>query len=201
MSRAQVPPRTRTPSADVTDSLVDAALEILEEDGAEAMTVRAVASRAEVAPMGVYSRFGGKTGLVEALFVRGFADLLTSINAASGPNAIQRIRRGCLAYRQFAIEHPHLYQLMFKQMLDLELSDEALETAASTFGVLVSRISDAMDAGLLERRDEVEVAQQFWNGMHGGVLLELAGIAFAADPEQTFADMLDALLRGSAPQQ
>jgi rhamnogalacturonyl hydrolase YesR len=87
---------------------------------------------------------------------------------------------------------------MFKQMLELELSEEALETAASTFAVLVSRIDDAMNAGLLERRDEVEVAQQFWNGMHGGVLLELAGIAFTADPEQTFADMLDALLRGSA---
>ena len=198
MSRAQLPPRTRTRSADVTDSLIDAALEILEEDGADAMTVRAVAARAEVAPMGVYSRFGGKTGLIEAIFVRGFNDLLAAINTASGPNAIERIRAGCQAYRVFAIAHPHLYQLMFKQMLELELSDEALETAAGTFGVLVSRVQDAMDAGLLERRDEVEVAQQFWNGMHGGVLLELAGIAFTADPEQTFSDMLDALLRGSA---
>lgn len=198
MSRAQVPPRTRTRSADVTDSLLDAALEILEEDGADAMTVRAVAARAEVAPMGVYSKFGGKTGLIEAIFVRGFTELLASINTASGPNAIERIRTGCQAYRLFAIAHPHLYQLMFKQMLELDLSEEALETAASTFGVLVSRIDDAMNAGLLERRDEVEVAQQFWNGMHGGVLLELAGIAFTADPEQTFADMLDALLRGSA---
>ncbi len=198
MSPAQVPPRTRTRSTDVTDSLVDAALQILEEEGAEAMTVRAVAARAEVAPMGVYSRFGGKTGLIEALFVRGFTDLLAEINAASGPNAVERIRTGCLAYRQFAMAHPHLYQLMFKQMLELDLSEEALETAASTFGVLVSRIEDAMAAGLLEPRDEVEVAQQFWNGMHGGVLLELAGIAFTSDPEQNFADMLDALLRGSA---
>lgn len=200
MTRAQAPHRTRTKSADVTESLLDAAMEILEEEGAEAMTVRAVAARAEVAPMGVYSRFGGKTGLIEALFVRGFTELLAHINTASGPNAIERIRTGCQAYRLFAVAHPHLYQLMFKQMLELDLSDEALETASGTFGVLVSRIEDAMDAGLLQRRDEVEVAQQFWNGMHGGVLLELAGIAFTADPERTFADMLDALLRGLAPE-
>ena len=46
--------RTRTRSADVTDSLLDAALDLLEEGGAHGVTVRAVATRAGVAPMGVY---------------------------------------------------------------------------------------------------------------------------------------------------
>ena len=37
VTRAQ--PRTRTPSADVTESLLDAALALLEEGGSEAITV------------------------------------------------------------------------------------------------------------------------------------------------------------------
>lgn len=173
-------------------------MELLEVDGAHAMTVRAVATRANVAPMGVYSRFGGKTGLIEALFVQGFTELHTTITAARGADAVERLRTGCRAYRTFAIAHPHLYELMFKQILDLDLaiSDEALETAANTFGLLVARVGDAMAAGLLVQRDDVEVAQQLWNGLHGGVSLELAGIAFTSDPEQTFADMIDSLIAG-----
>ena len=50
--------RTRTASVAVTDSLIDAALAILEETGLPGLTVRDVAARAGVAPMCVYSRFG-----------------------------------------------------------------------------------------------------------------------------------------------
>ena len=148
--------------------------------------------------MGVYNRFGSKDGLIEALFVQGFEQLHAAIASSSGPDSLARMRGGCKAYRAFAVAHPHLYQLMFKQMLELELSADALDTAAATFGLLVGRVQDAMDAGLLASGDSVDVAQQIWNGLHGAVMLELAGIGFTPDPERTFADMMDTLLRGLA---
>ena len=190
--------RMRTPSADVTDSLVDAALELIEESGSHAITVRAVATRAGVAPMGVYSRFGNKDGLLEALFVQGFDGLHAAITEASGADAITRLRKGCAAYRAFALAHPHLYELMFRQMLELELSSESLERAEQTFAELVGRVADAMTAGLLADGDQVDVAQQLWNAMHGAVSLELAGVTFSAQPERTFVSMLDAMLSGLA---
>jgi len=198
MTRAQPPTRTRTASADVTDSLLQSALDLLGEGGTDAITVRAVAAHAGVAPMGVYSRFGGKDGLLEALFVQGFDALHEAISAASGPDALSRLRRGCGAYRDFALGHPHLYQLMFQQMLELELSDEALERAAATFGELVSRVADAMESGQLAPGDDVEVAQQIWSVIHGSASLDLAGIGFTGDAERTFEGMLGALLRGLA---
>jgi AcrR family transcriptional regulator len=176
--------RTRTPSAAVTDSLLDAALELIEEGGSHAITVRAVATRAGVAPMGVYSRFGSKDGLLEALFLQGFDGLHAAITEASGADALA---------------HPHLYELMFRQMLELELSAESLERAEQTFSELVGRVGDAMAAGLLAKGDEVDVAQQMWNAMHGAVTLELAGVTFSAHPERTFASMIDSLLAGLAP--
>lgn len=196
MTRAQ--PRTRTPSTEVSDSLLVAALDLLEEQGADAMTVRAVATRAGVAPMGVYSRFGGKPGLIEALFLHGFTEMQAAVAAAGGRDALVRLRQGCRAYRTFAIGHPHLYQLMFQRMLDLELSEESLTKAASTFEHLAERVGDAMDAGLLRRGDPVEAAQEIWNGLHGGVMLEIAGITFTDDPEATFSAMLDTMLSGLA---
>ncbi len=196
MTRPQPPARSRTASAEVSESLETAALALLEEGGTEAITVRSVAAHAGVAPMGVYSRFGGKDGLLEALFVRGFDELHHAITSASGPDALSRLRRGCGAYRDFAIGHPHLYQLMFQQMLELELSQEALDRAASTFGELVVRVGDAMESGQLAAEDDVEIAQQIWAAIHGAVSLELAGISFTADAGQTFGGMLDALLGG-----
>lgn len=200
MARVQVRSgdRHRTPSTEVSDSLLAAALELLEERGSDALTVRAVASRAGVAPMGVYSRYGGKPGLVEALFVHGFTGMQEAIASAGGSDSFARLGRGCRAYRSFAIDHPHLYQLMFQRMLDLDLSAESLEKAAGTFDHLAERVGDAMDAGLLSAGDPVAAAQEIWNGLHGGVMLEIAGITFTPDPERTFGDMLDTMLRGLA---
>ena len=194
MARPQA--RVRTPSADVTAALVTAAGDLLEEIGPDAITVRAVASRAGVAPMGVYSRFGGKDGLLEALFVGGFQRLREAITEASGPDARSRLHAGCLAYRAFAVAHPHLYELMFRQMLELELSAEAIEEAERSFAQLVGRVEDAMAAGVLRSAEPVEVAQQVWNALHGGVGLELAGVVFTPDPERTFAAMVDAMITG-----
>jgi AcrR family transcriptional regulator len=148
--------------------------------------------------MGVYSRFGSKDGLLEALFLLGFDGLHAAITEASGADALARLRRGCAAYRSFALAHPHLYELMFRQMLELELSAESLERAEQTFSELVGRVGDAMAAGLLAKGDEVDVAQQIWNAMHGAVTLELAGVTFSAHPERTFASMIDSLLAGLA---
>ena len=58
--------RPRTPSADVQRELIAAAEAVLERDGPGALTVRAVAAQAGIAPMGVYNRLGGKDGLPDS---------------------------------------------------------------------------------------------------------------------------------------
>ena len=188
--------RTRTASIEVTDSLVAAALTLLEEQGLTSLTVRSVASRAEVAPMGVYSRFGSKDGLLEALFVHGFHELETAIEPPPSPSPIDRLGEGCAGYRQFAIDNPQLYHLMFEQMMLLELSTEAQDAAKRTFGILIDRVQDAMNSGDLAEGNSTEVAQQMWSAMHGAVSLEIAGVHFAADRAANYMAMIDALLIG-----
>jgi AcrR family transcriptional regulator len=190
--------RVRTASVAVSDSLVDAALALLEEEGLASLTVRGVAARAKVAPMGVYSRFGSKDGLLEALFVDGFAKLQVFIETPRSRRPVDRLLADCMGYREFAIGNPQLYHLMFEQMLVLELSPEALESAKHSFGTLVDRVQSAMHAGELSTGDATEVAQQIWSAMHGAVSLEIAGVHFAADRERNYTAMIDALLRGLA---
>jgi len=191
--------RTRTASVAVTDSLIEAALAILEEAGLPGLTVRDVASRAGVAPMGVYSRFGSKDGLLEALFMYGFASLQIAIETRPTASPLQRLRTGCQGYRSFAIHNPQLYHLMFEQMLLLDLSPEAKELATKSFGTLVDRVHAAMASGEMHEESSTEVAQQIWSAMHGAVSLEIAGVQFANDRAKSFTAMLDALLLGKAP--
>ena len=196
MAPVKQAPRTRTASVVVTDSLLAAALDLLDDGGHAALTVRAVSARAGVAPMGVYSRFESKDGLLEALFVHGFSTLQSAIETPPESSALRRLRTGCLAYREFAIAHPHLYHLMFEQMRSLKLSPEALDSARASFATLNDRVHSAMGAGDLSADDSTEVAQQIWSAMHGAVSLEIAGVHFGADRGVSFERMLDAMLRG-----
>ena len=188
--------RTRTASVAVTASLIDAALELLEEAGLSALTVRAVATRAGVAPMGVYSRFGNKDGLLEALFVHGFHTLQMAIETPSDASPLQRLSIGCLGYRHFAIEHPQQYHLMFEQMMLLDLTPESREAARRSFTILVDRVREAMNSGDLKQADSTEVAQEVWSAMHGAVSLEIAGVHFAQDRAANYTAMINALIRG-----
>ena len=73
--------RTRTPSAGMEGALLASALDILESDGPDGLSVRRIAAAAGVAPMGVYNHFESKFGIVEALFVQGFHRLGTEMAA------------------------------------------------------------------------------------------------------------------------
>lgn len=186
----------RTPSRDVEEGLLEAAEQILAEQGPNAITVRKVASCAGVAPMGVYNRFDGKHGLLEALFVRGFQRLRTLVAAASGPDAMQRLRAGCLQYRAFAISHPEQYRLMFDHMQEIQPSESAVLEAFSSFDQLVQYVATARQLRPLGVGSDIEVAQQIWSALHGAVGLELNGMMFCDDPERSFVRMVDALLAG-----
>ena len=196
MASRRQPVRTRTPSVEVTASLESAALELLEESGPQALTVREVAARAGVAPMGVYSRFGSKDGLLQALFATGFGMLDAAIEEPSSAGALHRLLLSAHAYRRFALDHPQLYHLMFEQMAALELTEESIDSARRAFATLVRHVTACMDTGELAPGDAVEVSQQMWSAIHGAVSLEIADVHFARDRERSYAAMIEAMLIG-----
>src|ERR1700677_4167004 len=107
--------RGRTPSADVERELLAAAEAVLVREGPGGLTVRAVATEAGIAPMGVYNRLGGKEGLVDALLTRGFDRLRAAVEPGDEPDKLDRLRNSQLRYRGFALANPHLYAMMFEK--------------------------------------------------------------------------------------
>ena len=189
----------RTRSVDVQAALVEAAQTVLVRDGPAAVTVRAVAAEAGVAPMGVYNHLGGKDGLVAAILVRGFDGLTAAISAGDEPDPVQRMRACGLRYREFALANPQHYGVMFEAALPMDSESAEVQVHASAaFMALVDKVQYGMARGAIRAGDPVDTAQQIWSTVHGAVALELKGLVLTPDPEATYRALLETLIRGVA---
>jgi AcrR family transcriptional regulator len=150
---------------------------VLHEHGAAELTVRRVAEVAGSSTMGIYSRFGGRAGMLEAIYRRGFELLRDALaGAAEGvPDPLARILATASAYRRFARDGPALYALMFERPLpgfdpSPQLRTEALNM---TFTLLVEPVGAAQRAGALAGDDPVPTAYLIWTAAHGITSIEL----------------------------
>jgi AcrR family transcriptional regulator len=161
---------------DLRERLVTAGLQVLAQHGPAELTVRRIAEAAGSSTMGVYSRFGGRTGMLEALYRRGFDLLRAALGTVlEAGDPIRRILDLGLAYRRFALANPALYALMFERPIpDFDpsptLRREALE---ATFGLLVAAVQQAITRGALPDTDPVRTSYLVWCVTHGMVSLEL----------------------------
>jgi AcrR family transcriptional regulator len=188
---------------DTRGALLAAAHDLLATEGPGALTVRRIAAAAGVSTMNVYSRFGGKDGVLDELFVDGFRRLTAKMQTSPSSNDPLADLRQCGAcYRQFALENPTYYSLMFDRVVpDFEPSDHATATALASLGELAIRVRRAMDADRLRPGDPFTVAAALWACEHGLVSLELRmgdehGDPFDWDAIAPLA--VEAMLRGLA---
>jgi AcrR family transcriptional regulator len=163
----------------VGSMLVKAAADLLAKEGPEALTVRRIAKAAGVSTMNVYSRFGSKDGVVERLYVQGFDLLGQGMSAAPMTDDTVADLCACgLAYRQFAVDHPTLYSVMFDRVVpDFEPSPEAQVLSSATLQLLAARLGRAMQAGALRSADPLHTAALVWATCHGVVSLEQKEVA------------------------
>ena len=184
-------------------ALLDAAHDLLATEGPGSLTVRRIAAAAGMSTMNVYSRFGGKDGVLDELFTDGFRRLGEAMDAARDTDdAGGDLRRCSELYRRFALEHPTYYSLMFDRVVpDFEPSAAAQEVAIGTLVKLQQRVERAMAAGAIRQGDSFAVATALWACMHGLVSLEARATAGGSTPfdwEAVNNVAFDALNRGLA---
>lgn len=190
--------RRRTASRQISAALLNAAEAVLDRDGIDGVTVRAVAHEAAVSPMSVYNRFDSKEGLIVALAMRALEQLAEAIDVPDDVEPVERFRRACRSYREFALRHPSRYSLIFGAGSPLEdQSSEVARSGQEVFAVLVELI-DTMRKATPER-DSTEDAQIVWSALHGVVTIEQAGRGRTPDAAATFEHLLDVLTNSLAP--
>lgn len=182
--------------------LLDAGLHLLRTEGASALRVRRVAEAANCSTMGVYTWFGDKHGLIEALWLDGFRRFGEALIVPSKvEDASERVRELMDTYWRWATDNPADYQLMFgRTAAEYEPSQDARDEAAMTFVVLAEAMRAAQDAGRLRSGEPAEMAIQLWGVAHGLVAIGLADVLpVEVDLQRVYRDAIDVLLAGMAP--
>ncbi|WP_262056761.1 TetR/AcrR family transcriptional regulator [Streptomyces sp. STR69] len=154
-------------AAGLRDRLVDAGVELVAGEGAQALTLREIARRAGVSHGAPRRYFPTHLELLSAIARRGFADLgerAAGAGAVGDGTASPRARLTALGrvYLEFALDNPGMYELMFRHDL-LESGHLGLrETSLPLFGALVDLVGLA--------RPDVDartVAGALWANLHG----------------------------------
>ena len=182
--------------------LLEQAVRTLSEDGPEGLRLRRLAADVDTSTTAVYSLFGGKPGLLQALFDEAFARFgrrLSEVEFTGDPRG-DMMALG-LAYRANALAEPHFYQVMFGQVGNaVTPSEESRAQAESTFQPLVGAVARAIEAGQVRDADPVVVATTMWATLHGLVSLELRGLIppAAGDPSEIYHQTMRAMGEGWA---
>jgi AcrR family transcriptional regulator len=116
---AVVPGRRRGPRRALTeDEILDAALSLLDEGGANAASVRGIAASVGVAPNAVYTYFPDKAAVIKALAERLLGELDQSVFADRGQPWRHRVESLALELRSRLAAHPGAVHLMISRPLD-----------------------------------------------------------------------------------
>ncbi len=181
-------------NTEMRQTLLDAALHVLQTQGAASLTVRNITERAGCSTTGIYTYFGGKNGLVEAIFLDGFQSFDDALTPHYESGDLLGSGR---AYRQWALHNPMHYLVMFGRAVpDFEPSEAAAERAGASFRALVDAVASA-GAGSNEA-ESIAAAYHLYASVHGYVMLELVamGPADATRLDELYENGLRRALEG-----
>jgi AcrR family transcriptional regulator len=183
-----------------------AAWDQIQELGASALTLRGIARALGIAAPSIYHYYSNRDELVTALIVDAFNAIAESQHAALASALVDdpsaQLTRLALAYRQWAIQYPQRYLLVFGTPIPGYVAPEeiTLPAAASGFVPITQTVQAALTAGRLrverlppltpalksmleawqevEEQSDIEVlylALVLWSRMHGLVMFEVNG--------------------------
>jgi AcrR family transcriptional regulator len=149
---------------------VRAAIELLEDGGETALSLRAVARRVGVSPAAPYRHYADREALVSAVAAVGYRDLAEQLAAAyPSPSTPEQLAGVAIAYVQFALDRPALFRIMFGEPCDRDNDERVAATAA------VSLYLREIVARAFPDADAESMATAIWALVHGLAFLYLDG--------------------------
>jgi AcrR family transcriptional regulator len=171
---------------DLKRALIDAALELAESEGLEAVTTRALARKLDVSHAAPARHFPNRGALLAEVAAEAFERFSHALSrAGKGLPSRETFAAMGRAYVRFALDHPALIRLMFSPELQAltEPSERLAATSTQAYEVLQTGARSALGAGASE--DEVSDAAFFgWSVAHGAAALWLDGPLKGFGPKQ-----------------
>ena len=166
-----------TPSeqhGDVRRLVLDAAVTIIELEGAESLSMREVARRAGVSHQAPYHYFSDRSGIFAAISEEGFSGLAQAFRDVH-ETKMPAAKAGFIAYLTFAREHVGHFRVMFRNdicgVMSHELTAVAADSAFDELRLMVSRITGPE----IDPNKAFTFAAMLWSLSHGLATLVIDG--------------------------
>ena len=162
---------------ELEDLALKAAADIVNADGAGALSMREVARRIGYTVGALYMIFLNLDDLIVRLNERTVAELAQSLDAvnrkAGAPD--QRLRLLAAAYLGFALLHTHRWRLVFEHRLpdDQDAPPTYRNHTAGIFKLVSENLRHVLPKS--EVRDTDQTAIALWAGIHGVCMLAVTG--------------------------
>ena len=196
------------PPKSTSEKIAAVALKMLERDGADSVTMRAVAAAARVTPMAIYHHFPNRDALLQHVAEQQFQNLVVCLSDRERGVSARTDHRTVLAelmqgYIDYALEHPRVFDFVFsRERPDArKFPDDFHARHSPTLNILADAVEAAVQARVLRKGDVWEIALELWALVHGYIALYRAG-RFKLSPKQfreLCARAIDRLFDGLVP--
>ena len=172
------------------ETLIAAALTILEREGSAQFSTRAVCLIANVTAPTLYHHFGSADGLLSAAVEEAFRQFLAAkAAAADATDPEMALRDGWDDYVRFAADRPLIYAAMMARLFQ----GAEIPAARQSFAIVAEQISALEAAGRLRLPPE-QAAQLAWASVHSAAMLHVTAALHVSDylgaPEPSVIEFL-----------
>lgn len=156
---------------DLKQALIAGSIELISEEGVEALTLRRLAARVGVSHAAPQHHFANKEALLLAVAEQGFIDLTRALHEAAGGEAdrFEQLRAAGMAYVKFAADHPAHFRVMFGP----HIAKNKGITGPSNAALLDAARLVAIEIGNEDLAKTISLAA--WSMVHGLATLWLDG--------------------------
>jgi len=159
---------------DVRRLVLDAAIAIIELEGAESLSMREVARRAGVSHQAPYHYFSDRSGIFAAISEEGFTGLAQAFRDVH-ETEMPAAKAGFIAYLNFARKHVGHFRVMFRNdicgVTSHALTQTAADSAFDELRLMVSRITGPE----IDPNKAFTFAAMLWSLSHGLATLVIDG--------------------------
>jgi AcrR family transcriptional regulator len=164
---------------DLKKALIEAGIEILAQEGAQALSLRRVAQRAGVSHSAPYAHYADKQALIAAISTEGYRRLSEALAAAAAHHRgdpLRQLVEGAWAYVEFAVNDPDHFRVTFSGAVEREKDyPELVALTTESFALLERIVAACQAAGVLRPGPPDLAAVGLWSLVHGFVSLLLEG--------------------------
>ncbi len=163
------------------DRIVDEAIALVDSEGAEALTMRRLATQLGTSTMSTYHHVPDKQALIEAIAERVISDLEQPPDDVPWPDAVRRM---AASFRALTLAHPAVFQVLLSGQRPVALTRTA------------EGVVHRLEAAGFSPQDAVLTFRTLIRYLIGTTLLEADGNIDPTHRDETFRYGMDVLIDG-----